>query len=89
MNNKFNIKDVRKISAKIRKSILEMAYNAGSSAAHIGGALSLADIVSVLFFYSMNYNKKNFLKSERDRFILSKGHACLAYYASLYEKKNN
>ena len=87
MHNKFNIKNVKKISAKIRKSILEMAYNARSSAAHIGGALSLADIVSVLFFYSMNYDKKNFLKPERDRFILSKGHACLAYYASLYEKK--
>ena len=87
MKNKFNSKDAKKISAKIRKSILDMAFNAGSSAAHIGGALSIADVVSVLFFYSMNYDKKNFLKPERDRFILSKGHACLAYYASLYEKK--
>ena len=63
-----------------------MALNAGASSAHIGGALSIVDIVSVLFSYKMNLNLKNNKKnSERDRFILSKGHACLAYYAALNE----
>ena len=60
-----------------------MAYHGGSSSAHIGGALSLAEIVTVIFGSVANFtmNDKNF----RDLFILSKGHACLAYYASLIE----
>jgi len=67
----------------IRKKILQMAYHGGSSSAHIGGALSLAEIVTVIFGTVANFKKDN--KNFRDSFILSKGHACLAYYASLIE----
>ena len=57
-----------------------MALEAGSSSAHLGGALSIADIMSVL------YNMTLILNLEKDdKFILSKGHACLAYYASLHK----
>ena len=70
-------------SKNIRKKILQMAMEAGSSSAHIGGALSITDILSTLFFKIMKLDKKNPLSVSRDRFILSKGHACLAYYASL------
>ena len=62
-----------------------MAYLAGSSSAHIGGALSIADILSFLFVNKMKIELKNPLDENRDRFILSKGHACLAYYAGLCE----
>jgi transketolase len=72
-------------SKNIRKKILQMAMEAGSSSAHIGGALSITDILSTLFFKIMHLDKKNPLSVNRDRFILSKGHACLAYYASLSE----
>ncbi len=72
-------------SKNIRKKILQMAMEAGSSSAHIGGALSITDILSTLFFKIMKLDKKNPLSISRDRFILSKGHACLAYYASLSE----
>ena len=72
-------------SKNIRKKILTMAMEAGSSSAHIGGALSIADILSTLFFNVMSLDKNDPLKNNRDRFILSKGHACLAYYASLSE----
>ena len=72
-------------SKNIRKKILQMAMEAGSSSAHIGGALSIVDILSTLFFKMMKLDKKNPLSDTRDRFILSKGHACLAYYASLSE----
>ncbi len=72
-------------SKNIRKKILQMAMEAGSSSAHIGGALSITDILSTLFFKIMKLDKKNPLSVSRDRFILSKGHACLAYYASLSE----
>ena len=57
-----------------------MSLKAGAASAHIGGALSIADIVSVLFKYQMKNINEN---SNRDRFILSKGHACLAYYSAL------
>ncbi len=62
-----------------------MASCAGADSAHFGGALSIAEIVSTLFAYQMKIDKKNPNWDERDRFILSKGHACLAYYAALCE----
>ena len=68
-----------------RKNILEMAVSAGADSAHFGGALSIAEIISTLFAYQMRLDKKNPNWDERDRFILSKGHACLAYYAALCE----
>ena len=68
----------------LRKKILQMAFDAGSSSAHFGGALSIVEILSILFGYRMDLKKNNNNKKElKDRFILSKGHACLAYYASL------
>ena len=80
MKDDIHIKEIISFSKEIRKKIIQMSLKAGSASAHIGGALSIADIVSVLFKYQM----KNFDKSiERDRFILSKGHACLAYYSAL------
>ena len=62
-----------------------MAVSAGSNSAHFGGALSITEIISTLFAYQMKIDKKNPNWEERDRFILSKGHACLAYYAALSE----
>ena len=80
-----SLKKIEDFSKKIRENILNMAYSAGSSSAHIGGALSIADIVSLLFVHKMKIISKNPLDKNRDRFILSKGHACLAYYAGLSE----
>ena len=75
---------IKNLCYKIRKTILDVSYNCGEPS-HIGGALSIVEIVSVLFSDVMNLNKENPLWEERDRFILSKGHACLAYYAALCE----
>jgi transketolase len=74
------IKEISEFSKNLRKKILKMSLNAGSASAHIGGALSIADIVSILFKHKMKKNNKN---GKEDRFILSKGHACLAYYSAL------
>jgi transketolase len=79
-----DIKKIEVFSNNIRKLILEMAFEAGASSAHFGGALSIAEILAVLFSYKMKLKKSDDIEwSSRDRFILSKGHACLAYYASL------
>ena len=80
-----SIQELKQVSKSIRKNILNMAFTAGSSSAHIGGALSIADIMTVLFATKIKYLKGDPYFEGRDRFILSKGHACLAYYASLFE----
>lgn len=85
MIKKNDIDKVYNYSKNIRKKILTMAFEAGSSSAHIGGALSIADILSTLFFNTMTVVENEPQSDLRDRFILSKGHACLAYYASLSE----
>ena len=79
------LNQIKNFSVKVRKNILKMALSAGSSSAHLGGALSMVDIISTLFAYKMRFDKKNPLHEDRDRFILSKGHACLAYYGALAE----
>lgn len=79
------LKKIKNFSKKIRKNILDMAHHAGASSSHFGGALSIVEIVSTLFSYQMNLNIDNKNSETRDRFILSKGHACLAYYSALCE----
>ncbi len=79
----FDLKKSSKFSLNVRKKILEMSFNAGAASAHIGGALSSSDIISVIFSNYLKYDKNKTTWNERDRFILSKGHACLAYYAAL------
>jgi transketolase len=79
-----DINKIKNFSLAIRKNILDMAFAAGASSAHLGGALSIVEIVSILFSFKMKLNQDPEW-SDRDRFILSKGHACLAYYAALCE----
>ena len=69
------------IANQIRKDILEQVYTAQSG--HIGGALSSVEILTYLYFQEMNIDPENPLKKDRDRFVLSKGHASALYYAVL------
>jgi transketolase len=91
-NNLIAIEKIKKFSIEVKKNILEMAFAAGASSSHFGGALSIVEIVSVLFSHVMKIDIRDPNWKNRDRFILSKGHACLAYYAALceigYIKKN-
>ena len=81
-----SIKNIENFSKSIKRIILDMSLEAGASSAHFGGALSIADIIAVLFGYTMKIKvEKNENSKDRDRFILSKGHACLAYYAALHK----
>ncbi len=79
-------KDLKMLKAKakeIRRHIIKMIAEAGSG--HPGGSLSASDIITVLFFNKMKYDPKNPEWENRDRFILSKGHAAPALYAALAE----
>jgi transketolase len=68
----------------IRRHIIEMVAEAGSG--HPGGSLSSADIVTALYFHFMNIDPKRPDWPDRDRFVLSKGHAAPVLYAALAEK---
>ena len=82
---KFNKDKIDNFAKTIRSSVIKTAYNTGGKNAHIGGALSMCDILVVLFTGIINLNIYNFKKPDRDKFILSKGHSTLSYYAVLKE----
>ena len=75
---------LEKIANNVRMDILEEVYNAKSG--HIGGSFSIADILTVLYFNEMNIDAKIPDSPDRDRLVLSKGHASAALYAVLAEK---
>jgi transketolase len=77
-------KVIEEFAKRIRLNSLEMVHRANSS--HIGSAFSIADIIAALYGSVLSINPKNDRWSDRDRFILSKGHACVAVYAALAEK---
>lgn len=67
----------------MRKRILELAMKAGSNGAHLGGSLSLVEILNVLYSQDLNLNP---IDKARDRIIMSKGHGALALYCMLEKK---
>ena len=78
------INELQAIAKGLRRDIVEMIYRAKSG--HPGGSLSIADILTVLYWKEMNVDPKNPKMENRDRFVLSKGHAAPALYAVLMEK---
>ncbi len=69
------------IACHVRTDIVEMLHTAGSG--HTGGSLSAADIVTALYFHKMKHRPSEPDWPDRDRFILSKGHAAPVLYAAL------
>ena len=83
MSRTFSLTSSYNLAKRIRVSALEMVHRAKAS--HIASALSIADIMAVLYSSLLNYDPNNPFSASRDRFILSKGHACVAVYATLAE----
>jgi transketolase len=75
------IKDLKKFAQNVRKLSLRMVFNANAS--HIGGALSMVEILTVLYNDVLNFDPLKPDDHHRDRFLLSKGHACTSLYATL------
>ena len=75
---------LKKIAVQVRKGIIEEVYNAKSG--HPGGSLSCADILTVLYFNQMNIDEAKPKDPNRDRLVLSKGHAAPALYSVLAQK---
>jgi len=84
-SNKFNLStaELKEMAKKLRRHVITMTATAGSG--HPGGSLSAADIITALYFKVLCYNPQNPQWSDRDRFILSKGHAAPILYAALAE----
>ena len=75
---------LKKTAAQIRLDIIEEVHAASSG--HPGGSLSIADVITYLYFEEMNVDPKNPKMDTRDRFVLSKGHTAPALYAALAQK---
>ena len=82
--NKQRINELAIIANKVRKNALTAVYSASSG--HPGGSLSIADVLTLLYFEVMNVDPKNPKNPDRDRFVLSKGHCAPALYGTLAEK---
>ncbi len=78
---KLDVQELEKKARRIREDIVDEVYSAKSG--HPGGSLSVADILTVLYFREMNINPEEPNWEDRDRFVLSKGHCSPALYACL------
>lgn len=74
-------RELYRISWELRKKTLDMVYHAKTG--HAAPSLSMSEILTVLYFHTLKLDPKNPHWKDRDRFILSKGHACPIYYAAL------
>lgn len=79
-----NIKELQALAVRIRMAALEAIHSIGSG--HVGGALSIADVLAVLYGREMKYDPKNPQWPERDKLVCSKGHAGPAVYGTLAVK---
>ena len=73
--------ELQRIATNVRLGIIEAVYNAASG--HPGGSLSIADVLTYLYFEEMNIDPADPKKDDRDRFVLSKGHTSPALYSTL------
>ena len=82
--DKAKVSELEKIANGIRRDIVTQVYSANSG--HPGGSLSIADVLTYLYFEKMNVKADDPKWEDRDRFVLSKGHASPAIYATLAAK---
>ena len=84
MSKSVSVEELKAKAKELRIKILQTAKSAGSG--HFGGSLSSADIFTALYFKYLNVDSKKPSMPERDKFVLSKGHAALAYVPCLAMK---
>ena len=80
----YSMDDLKDITKELRRDVVEMTFTAGSG--HPGGSLSEIEILTALYFQIMKHDPENPTWSDRDRFILSKGHASPGFYAVLAKR---
>ena len=78
------MRNLKTLAYELREDVLDMIVE--GKAGHIGGDMSVMEILTVIYFEQMNISPENINSPDRDRFVLSKGHAAEAYYAVLARK---
>ncbi len=78
-----DVETLRRICAEFRRDLLDLTKQSGTGSSHIGGELSLVEILAVLFFHTLRLDPRNPEWAGRDRFLLSKGHASAAMYVAM------
>ena len=81
---KTGIEELYKTSNKLKQTVIDMLTEAGSG--HTAGSLGTAEIFTALYFQILNIDPKKPYKKDRDRFLLSNGHICPIWYATLSER---
>ena len=84
LTNASEVEDLEKIARRVRSHVIRVVHKAQGG--HIGGPLSAADMLVALYFSVLKIDPLNPEWEDRDRFILSKGHSCLAQYAVMAER---
>lgn len=79
-----NLNATEQLANQVRRDVVDLTYKAGTSGAHIGGSLSIVEILSVLYHDILKYDMSDMTNESRDRFIMSKGHGAMAQYAVLH-----
>lgn len=77
-------KELSCLAYDLRKKVVEMVVS--GKGGHIGGDMSVIDVLVALYFKEMNISPENMDDPDRDRFVMSKGHSVEAYYAVLAAK---
>jgi transketolase len=78
------MKELKKLAYRLRQDVVDMIVN--GKGGHIGGDMSVMDVLVTLYFKEMNITKENFSTKNHDHFIMSKGHSVESLYAVLAEK---
>lgn len=81
-----NVVRLKAMTKRMRKMALDMALDAGSKGAHIGGGFSCMEIMAVMYGEVLNTDPKDSYKIERDRFLISKNHCTIAHFPALVER---
>lgn len=82
--SQYSVTDLQKIAHHSRTQIIKMVHKAGCG--HFGGPFSSIDMLTALYFYKLRIDPKNPRWEDRDRFVMSMGHACAALYATLAKR---
>ena len=78
-----SLSDLKDLALQLRRDVVEMTYYSGTKSSHIGGELSAADMMAVLYGSILNVDPKNPQWEDRDIFIMSKGHCSALQYAAM------
>ena len=83
--NKAEITKLKKLAIQVRRDVIRMIY--GSKDGHIGAAMSIVEMLVVLYSKILKIDQRDLSNKERDRFILSKGHGCVSLYSVLARRR--